>query len=698
MTRRVPAWRFGLAVLSAALIAAACSQVTSDELADRYRNDDLAAGTPGTLAPPTTTTALPATDDGTGSDTRQSTDGRPPRDTPLVPDFGDCPFDPGARDVECGTIEIPDDDPDIEPIEIAFARFNAATATPAADPVVYLHGGPGGALLAEANLFARSVVDPFVADRDVVLYDQRGAGASSPLPECFEAWDLDEAFFGSNVPHDELRDDYTDALAECAERVVGRDTIDFADYASASHADDFLDLVRALGYDDVNLYGNSYGTRLAQTIMRDHAESIRSVILSGVYPIEANLIGETPASFESAFRAIADACAATPSCDRELPDPIGSLETLVAELDTDPPTFEVPFDDRSTYSFVLAGDDLLNILHGLLYTLDGAALIPDLLIDLEAGDFDRLERVAPDGIYNTSDVGAYLGVQCREEVPFTTPDERDRADRADTIWDRINLPPGLLSSDLIDVCDAWGAFGIADALENDPVTWEQPTLLLSGGFDPITPPKWATSVADRLPNATLAFSPDRGHDADEGPCAAGLMTEFIDRPDAPIDTSCTTAFPVPYLTETNVVVQNPNRITLNESSFDIDPGPDTDWTEMLLPDWNFDFYEDEEAYWRNLDVYDSTVIVVRAGPFSADEVTFYLPFASLTPDFEPTELPDNVNAGWTRSFYDTVTYDIVTYETTGTPEMNVSLIALPGDLDVLEKNAVIPMVNSVALG
>lgn len=702
MTRRVPAWRFGFVVLSAALVAAACSQVAPDDLADRYRNDEIAAGTPGTLPPPTTsttTTAAPATADDDGdAPTSQSTDGRPPRDAPLEPGFGDCPFDAGGRDVQCGTIEIPDDDPDVEPIEIAFARFNAQTTEPAADPVVYLHGGPGGAVLAEANLFARAVVDPFVADRDVILYDQRGAGESSSLPECYEAWDLDEAFFGSNVPHDELRDDYTDALAKCADRVTQRDTIDFADYASASHADDFLDLVRALGYTDVNLYGNSYGTRLAQTIMRDHAESVRSVILSGVYPIEANLIGETPESFESAFRAIAAACANTPSCDRELPDPVGSLEARVAALDADPPTFEVPFDDRSSYSFVLAGDDLLNILHGLLYTLDGAALIPDLLIDLEAGDLDRLERVAPDGIYNTSDVGAYLGVQCREEVPFTTPDERERADRDATIWDRINLPPGLLSSDLIDVCDAWGEFGIAASLENDPVTWNQPTLILSGGFDPITPPKWATAVADRLPNATLAFSPDRGHDADEGPCAAGLMTEFIDGPTEPIDTSCTAAFSLPYITATNVREQEPNRITLNESSFDIDPGPDTNWTDMLLPSWDFDFYDDEEAYWRNLDIYDSTLIVVRAGPFAADELTFYLPFESLAPNFAPTDVPSNVNAGWTRSFYDTVTYDIVTYETTGAPEMNISVIALPGDLDDLEKNAIIPMVNSVVLG
>ena len=214
---------------------------------------------------------------------------------------------------------------------------------------------------------------------------------------------------------------------------------------------------------------------------------------------------------------------------------------------------------------------------------------------------------------------------------------------------------------------------------------------------PITPPQWARSVADRLPNAALAFSPDRGHDADEGFCARGLMTDFIDEPRAGIDTGCSLDFDLPYITTTNVREQQRNLIQLNESSFDIDPGPDTDWIDMLMPDWIADFYDDEAAYWRNLDIYDGTLIVVRAGPFDADELTFYLPYVPLQVEFDETDLPDGVNSGWTRSVLDTVTYDIVTYESTGDPQMNISVIARPDDLDVLERTGAIPMVNSVVL-
>ena len=85
------------------------------------------------------------------------------------------------------------------------------------------------------------------------------------------------------------------------------------------------------------------------------------------------------------------------------------------------------------------------------------------------------------------------------------------------MWDRINLPPGLLGGDLIEACQPWTEIGTADPIENEPADWPQPTLVMSGAFDPITPPEWGEALAARLPNATFAFATDRGHDADEGP-------------------------------------------------------------------------------------------------------------------------------------------------------------------------------------
>lgn len=695
MIRRFPLARVGFVLLVAALTAAACSSISQDELADRYRGevaDD--RSTPDNTLPP------PDSSDESASETPDatpqgptSTDGRPPRAEPLDVTWDDCVFDTSGLDVECGFIEVPAATQSLDPVRVAFARFLAeGTAQP--DPVVYLHGGPGGAVLGAADRLYGPIVAPFIAERDVIIYDQRGAGESSPLPVCTEAWDLDDAFFGSSTPHADLRDDYTDALIDCAERLQRRDDIDLSDYSSAVHADDLLDLIRALDYEQVNLYGVSYGTRLAQTMLRDHPAPIRSSILSGIYPAEENLVGSTPAAFEQAMRQVFAACEADSTCSDLLPDPIASLEARVAALDADPLIVEIPFDERSTYDFALAGDDFLNILHGLLYSVDGAALIPDLLIDLDAGDTDRLTRLGNDGIFDTADVAAFLGVQCREEVPFTTDEELATAARLDTMWDRISLPPGLLSDDMLDICAGWDSIGSAEPLENDPITWQQPTLVMSGAFDPITPPEWGVAMAERLPNAAFALSPDRGHDADEGFCAVEIMQAFIAAPSAAVDVGCANDNALPFITETNVEVYERNTVALTESIVDVDPGPDTEWIDMLLPDWVADIYDDEEVYWRNIDIYDPTVIVVRSGPFDGGELIWYLPFDVIRDDFEQTDLPPEVEGDWTRWIYETVGMDIVTYIHGGTPELNVSVVAADRDLDVLEKSAVIPMVNS----
>lgn len=689
MIRRFPLVRVGLVLLVAALGAAACTSIGQDELADRYRGD---------VATPDNTLPTPeTTDDGTDEASAvpqgpTSTDGRPPRAEPLAVTWDDCVFDPAGLDVECGSIEIPSTGGSLDPIRVAFARFRAETPSQA-DPVIYLHGGPGGAVLSAADRLYGPVVSPFIAERDVIIYDQRGAGESSPLPICTEAWDLDDAFFTTATPHVELRDDYTASLVDCAERLQRRDDIDLSDYSSAVHADDLLDLIRALDYDRVNLYGVSYGTRLAQTMLRDHPAPIRSSILSGVYPAEENLIGSTPAAFEQGMRQVFAACEADATCADLLPDPVASLEARVAALDADPLIVEIPVNEGESYPFALAGDDFLNILHGLLYAVDGAALIPDLLIDLDAGDTDRLQRLGNDGIFDTADVAAFLGVQCREEVPFTTDDELATASRLETMWDRINLPPGLLSDDMLDICAGWSSIGSAEPLENRAITWTQPTLVMSGAFDPITPPEWGVAMAARLPDAALALSPDRGHDADEGACAVEIMQAFIAAPSASVDVGCTGDNPLPYITATNVEVYERNSISLTESIVDIDPGPDTEWADMLLPDWVADFYDDEEVYWRNVDIYDPTVIVVRSGPFDGDELIWYLPFEVIRNDFEQTDVPAEVDAGWTRWVYETVGMDIVTYIREGTPDLNVSVVAADRDIDELERS-VVSMVNS----
>jgi len=683
----VPRLPFLAILLAGGVAVAACTSIPPDELQEAYGEPNLdILG----LDPAPSTTSAPFEP----NENARSADGREPRVQPLAVDDGACPFDRAGYAVDCGSITI-DDGGDADPVTLTFARFRAGN--PTADPVVYLHGGPGGGVLAVADLIATSVVDPFIADRDVILYDQRGAGESSPLPLCRETWALDDRFFASDDPHDEIEAAYVEALERCADRIEQRTNLDLADYSSAVHADDLLDLIRALGFESVNLYGNSYGTRLAHTMMRDHPEPIRSVILAGVYPPEVNLIGSVPASFHAALDHLFSACSADPVCGGQLPDPWATLDTIFARLDRTPIRVAVAGGDTTSFTTHIAGDDLVNIIHGLLYTVDGAALVPDLIIDLEAGDTGRLDRVAQDGIFDTADVLPWLGVLCREEAPFATDAERAEAERTDTFAHRVSLAPGLIGAVMYDACPLFPSIGVAEPLENDPVVWSQPTLLLSGALDPITPPWWADAVAARLPNATLAHFADRGHDADEGPCAVRLMADFVADPAASLDVSCAAEFDRPFLTNAPVTLVSPFDADLLASSFDVDPGPDTQPVDVLLPDWYADHYLTESAYWRGLDGWDPTVVVVRSGAWAPEEVFWYIDPAT-TRSFEPTPTPATIDRRWERLSFDTAVLDAVSYviEEDGF-ELNVSVVGMSGEIDSLETSILRPIVQSISL-
>ena len=686
-------------VATAALLATACSSLTSEELADRYRGPDPAnVGVDQGLTPPDVDGKTMAADDVESSpNSKGSAHGRLPRREPLTPKITDCSFDPGLYTVECGSIQIPSETPGVDPVRISFARFKTSASGGRDDPVLYLHGGPGGSVLDAAVLFAPSIIDPFIDTRDVVLYDQRGGGESSSLPTCTEAWALDDRYFSSDEHHADISAAYLEILDGCAERFERRSTIALDEYNSATNADDLLDLIRALGFDTVNLYGNSYGTRLAQTMLRDHPEQIRSVILSGVYPIEENLIGSVPDAFRSALDKVFQACVGHPQCREHLPDPWATLDAIVTQIDADPIEVAVPGGAGTDFPLHVGGDDLIALLHGLLYTAGGAALIPDLLIDIENGHTNRLMRVGSDAIYDTASVLGYLAVQCREEVPFTTDEQAAEANRTDTLWHRVSLPPAVIGNLALDACPLFGTIGEADPLENEPVTWSQPTLILSGGFDPVTPPWWAEQVAARLPDATLVSFADRGHDADEGFCASDLLARFVDDPHAPVTIDCTTDDDGPHLNMRPEITHSPVEASLRATTFDIDTENSGRNVPMQLPDWPVERYVDEEAYWRDLDGWDQTTVVVRAGLWDESEVLFYVDSLSRS-GFRVTEPVGEVSDRWTRRAYDTNSLDAVSYiiEEDGF-SMNVSLVALGGEIDALELVVLLPIIESIEL-
>ncbi len=672
-------------VLLLALVLAACSRVSPEELSARYELDELqrdgSAAT--TTAEPSTSTPVPE-----APETPE-----PDREPHQIWSTG-CPFDTDGleEEVECGYVALPGPENSPRPVRLSFARFVSSNENPQPDPVIYLHGGPGGNVLASADAFYSSVVEPFIDQRDVIMYDQRGGGESSPLPVCEEAWRFDPDFFLEDRDHADVAIEYLDVLAACGRDISDSFLYDLSTYNSVTHANDTIELARALELDAFNIHGSSYGTRLAQAVLRDHPGWVRSVVLTGFYPTEVNLIGSVPASFEAALQTVFDACAADIVCGPALPDPWATLDDAVDFFNTSPVTYESPYFEVVA---LIDDDELVNGLHALLYSADAAAMIPDALIDFRDGDLDRLTRIGASSITDVADVAGFIAVQCNEEAPFTTPEDRDAANALTRAVDRVNLAPGFIGGGLLELCPAWDT-GNAGPAANEPTTWDAPTLMFSGGFDPITPPTWAAATAGRLANVTLVHFPDRGHDADESFCAVEIMRRFMDRPGDVVDSGCADGA---LLQPDN----NSGRLTdrgvaeFIDTVFDLEPGEEATWADVRVPDWESYFIEDEDSYYRNNDWLDPTILVIRNGQFNAGELTWYLE-GFFGERFVTTDAPARFAGVWERRLLERLGTDMVAYVHQGDPALTVAIAAETEELATLERNVVFPVLESFSLG
>jgi pimeloyl-ACP methyl ester carboxylesterase len=464
---------------------------------------------------------------------------------PDVPSFvaDACRFDvPPGRFVRCGWLEVPADrsDPAKGEVRIHVAVFESPGLDPAPDPVVFLQGGPGGFALENLQMMFETSFGHLLADRDVIIYDQRGVGYSEPALACPEMAELRSEIVGVDVPDDEAALLRLEAIEDCHNRLVASG-VDLAAYTSAASADDLVDLREALGISEWNLYGISYGTRLALTVMRDHPEGIRSVILDSAYPPDVDLIADTPENLDRSLRALFDGCAADDDCAAAYPDLEADFYALLRELDEEP--LRAPVADVASgvsYEAVFDGSAFGGVVFGGLYH---AQIIPDLprmISDTAAGDTFLLSSVASSVWAGSGFVsfGMQISVQCSEEVPFTSRGALNEVlgrhpELAVVFLGSPNLGPGVF-----DVCDLWG-IPPQPAEENEAVVSDIPSLVLAGEFDPVTPPSWGERAAGTLGAATFVEFPGAGH----GPsasleCPQSVLREFLADPDGRLETGC----------------------------------------------------------------------------------------------------------------------------------------------------------------
>jgi pimeloyl-ACP methyl ester carboxylesterase len=466
-----------------------------------------------------------------------------------------CPFEGGEwlerQRIECGYLIVPEryDVQGGRTLRIAVAVVPSTSDTPKPDPVVFLAGGPGISTLP----FIRGVVAGGLwrrlrAERDLVFFDQRGTGYSDP-EFCS---DLDTAItrtFFEVLPEQERRLRVRQAMMQCRDRMVAAG-VDAGAYHSANSARDLAALRVALGYDQWNLYGVSYGTRLALVTMRDQPEGIRSVVLAAVSP--PNAPEEVLANFDRALHVVFDECAANPECAAAYPDLEQRFYAMLDEFDEDPlvittqPTAMFP-DGRMGGN----GDGAAIAVFDALYreaTIPLVPLIIEVFADRNEDALQVLFDVAAQRGIGVDNRGLWLSVECYERVPYRTSDALQAdADRAPRL-----AAHGALIRTTLDDCDAWHE-ARATSAELGPAVGAIPTLILNGVFDPITPPAYGRLAAETLSNSYYVESRSGAHGVPMDGCTLQIMLDFIARPDTRPETTCNESrAPVRFLTDVHV--------------------------------------------------------------------------------------------------------------------------------------------------
>jgi pimeloyl-ACP methyl ester carboxylesterase len=414
------------------------------------------------------------------------------------------------------------------------ARVPAINRRKQADPLFVLAGGPGMG----AGAFYASIAPAFERihrDRDIVLVDQRGTGSSNPL-NC--ALDDNELYRAADS---EIGNEARRCLAALATKA------DVTFYTTSIAVRD-LDQVRAaLGYDRINLYGASYGTRVAQHYARRFPSRTRSMILDGVVPPQLALGPGIALDAEAALTRILTRCTHEPDCHTKFADPEALYLRLRGSLRTHPVSVSIA--DPTTgqpLKFEFTSYHLATVLRLASYASEQAALLPLSLHEaVETGNFAPLagQFLLVNRSYGDAVAyGMHNSVVCSEDVPFYDWASVNRDELEKTYLGTTQL------DGLRNICAAW-PHGPVDSDFHEPLKTDSPVLLLSGSDDPVTPPAQADQARRAFTHNLHVVLKGFGHGQLTAPCVDRLMARFINLGLDGLDVTCTREDkPLPFFT------------------------------------------------------------------------------------------------------------------------------------------------------
>ena len=437
----------------------------------------------------------------------------------------------------CGTWAVPEDRAYAagRKVNLRVAIVAAVSRSPAPDPVFFIAGGPGEAAT-ESFVVLAGAFDQIRQKREVVLVDQRGTGQSGAL-QC--AGDI-EADTTPAETDAEAKARLTKDLTACLAQMHA----DPRFYTTSIAVQDLDDVRAALGYDKINLYGVSYGTRVALTYLHDFPDHVRTVILDGVVPQDEALGLDVARDAQRALDLIFDRCASDPGCQAAFPNVRAEFNTLLTKLEKEPARVTLPHPVTGKEVEVLLTRSQVALAVRLLsYSPETAALLPLLIHTAAQGNDAPLAAqwlMVSEDLSHSISLGLNLSVVCAEDAPYLQPEALAEANR-DTY-----LQSGETNSIQL-MCSVWPR-GAIPADFKQPVQSTAPVLLLSGEADPVTPPANADHVALSLSQSLPLVVPGAGHSVIARGCLPRVAADFVKSGTVQgLDTRCVQDFrPMPF--------------------------------------------------------------------------------------------------------------------------------------------------------
>lgn len=420
---------------------------------------------------------------------------------------------------ECGELLVKENPADINSREISLniLRLPAISPAPKQDPLFLIQGGPGGSSVDMATMLHHAFMD-VRKNRDLIFVDQRGTGKSSPM-FCERLSDTDEL-----LPEAEQTKKSLTFIKNCAEKYQAQ-----VPYYTTPYAAQDLDIVRQkLGYAKINLWGGSYGTRVALEYLRKFPQHARTAILDGVAPVQIAL----PKYFQTdalvALEAINTNCQAQEKCKHLYGDIVEKAKQVTRRFAHEQAAgtpisiqFEHPRHQQQT-KLVLTPKSFSGLIFMSLYSRDLTVLLPHAIANAEKGDYRLIASLSALASEQTNfsnlSEGMRYTIICNEDAHFISANDIANAKS----FFGLNM-----LKDFADVCAIWPKADLPQHY-NEPIVSDVPALLLSGNHDPVTPSRWSEMVAKHLTHSLQILAPGGNHSISMEGCVPKIIAQFIE--------------------------------------------------------------------------------------------------------------------------------------------------------------------------